>query len=374
MISSPQLQQPTTPELPTPTPSATTTTVGAPIPTPNPADMLNTANLAIQISVAIVALVTLLIALTALLGLREVTAIRKRSAELKDEIDQSTKARKELEARLASFEADLDSLVLVAHLFNEGETAYAATDYDRAIHFYNEALQIQPGNDKIKVRLARCFVNKGMNSRAERLLREATASDPTNSDAWRALSTSRRYVDLGEAVRFAERALECDGSSEENWNYLGLLLRDEGRFDEAVAAHEEAARVSPLSPFAYFYKGLLFARLRQTDEAMYFFRDSYAKVDMLRKTNRIKAIWADTIEWGFRRHLDTPEDETRASEIANSLAQTVAEKRNRQAILSHMVFYIRAIGAEPESDLSLSWFRKSELEHAMLRAHINERE
>jgi len=346
---------------------ATTNAPPTPVVTPDAGTLLDAANLALQISVAVVALVTLLIALTAFFGLREVTELRRRSQELKDELRESSTARAELEKRLGSLQEDLESLVLVAHLFNEGQVAYRRGDYDRAIHFYSDVLHVQPGNSKVQVRLARCYINKGMNGRAERLLRMATSADPGNGDAWRALSTSRRYVDLVEAVSHAERAVELDEGSMDNWNYLGLLQRDQGRHMEAAASHDEAIRLAPLDPLGYFYKAALLIRLNRTDDADSLLREAYAKVEAMRRTGRIKEIWASTIEWAYRRHLDSPEQEERAAEIAAELARDCTEERNRQAILSHMIFYLRATDTDLATDLSLGRFPTNEVQREINR-------
>ena len=170
---------------------------------------------------------------------------------------------------LLSIGSEFEALVQVAHLFHEGQTAYANSDYDRAIGFFNDALALRPDNIRFLIRLGRCYTNKGSPSRAEHYLRTAMQLDPNDMDAVRALAASRRYQDLPEAISYAEQAANAQPANAENSNYLGLLLRDEQPLSrEAVRAHREALNVATLDdPINLFYLAALSYRLAKHDDA-----------------------------------------------------------------------------------------------------------
>lgn len=195
-----------------PTPVATAPSSAPVNPPPSLHDV---ADLALQVSIGIVTVVTLFIGAIAIFGVREAKDVRKLSKQLRTELKEVRRTKAALEDRLQGFEAEFETFVLAAHLFHEGETAYLAAEYDRAISFYEEALTIQPDNGKIHIRLARALTNKGFNSRAERSLRIALQRDEQNSDALRALATIKRYAHLDEAIELMEKALLCDDSSED---------------------------------------------------------------------------------------------------------------------------------------------------------------
>jgi tetratricopeptide (TPR) repeat protein len=321
-------------------------------------------------SVALITLVALLLAVAAFFGWREARDARRRNKRLRDEVRETTRMREQLERRLASLETELESLVLVAHLFNEGQTAYGKGEYDRAAIFYEDALALQPENAKIQVRLARTLINKGLIGRADHLLRTAAKKDPNNADAWRALATSRRYVDRSEAIRYMDTALELDGKSADNWNYLGLLLRDDKRYEEALAAHEEAVRLTPTEPTSHFYMALLLIQLKRFDRASHELYEANAKVQAQRSSGRIRPIWAMTIEWAYHRNIDSPQEETAARAVAEQLIGQCREARNRQAVLSHLVFYVCAKELDPRLDSTLSLFPQDEVVAAMFQAGV----
>ncbi|GGM11690.1 MULTISPECIES: tetratricopeptide repeat protein [Micromonospora] len=339
----------------------------APPPALDPGTYLDTANLALQISVGVVTVLTLFLALLAFLGLREMATIRRRQRELSRALAAAQETRDEIEGKLKSLHVDLEALVMTAHLFHEGQVAYAKADYDRAISSYQQALELQPDNPRIQVRFARALVNKGFNSRAERVLRAATTRDPLNADAWRALSTCRRYVNLTEAIDFAERAVDLDPKSSDNWNYLGLLLRDSERYEDALSAFGEATRVAPREPFGKFYQALILTKLQDDRAAIPVLRDAHADAETLRSARRIKEIWCMTIEWTYRRSLDTPEQEDAANKIVALLAVACHEARDRQAVLGHMTFYLAAKGIDLDAEASLQAFPEADVVSARKR-------
>ncbi|WP_406406165.1 tetratricopeptide repeat protein [Streptomyces sp. NBC_01643] len=323
---------------------------------PEPPGIEDVANLALQMSLGIVAVVTLLIGVVAAFGIREVKDVRRLTAQVRQELEQSESTRAALERRLSDFEADFESIVLAAHLFHEGENAYRAADYDRSISYYEQALTLQPENSKIHIRLARALINKGLNSRAERSLRAALRKDEENSDAWRALSTVKRYVDIDEAIRLMEKALEFDGTSVDNWNYLGLLLRDAERFEESLNAHEQASRLSPTDGITCFYKALITLRIGQVDSANHEFYQAQLHAEAARRVNRIKPIWAHVIRWSYLHSLDDRAHEEEAVRLAGTLADLCHERRNSLAVIGHMLFHLRSRSVDHRTDASIQQF------------------
>jgi tetratricopeptide (TPR) repeat protein len=341
------------------------------VPLQNSPSLHDVADLALQVSIGIIAIVTLIIGAVAIFGFREAKDIRRLSAQLRNELEESRTTKSALERRLLDFEDDFETLVLAAHLFHEGETAYLVADYNRAISFYEEALIIQPDNGRIHVRLARALINKGLNSRAERSLRIALERDERNSDAWRALATVKRYIDIDEAIKFSQKALEIDGSSVDNWNYHGLLLRDAQRYEEALDAHREAARISPTDGVTCFFLALMLLKIGRADDARHSFYEAHLRAKSLQVTRRIKPMWAKVIEWGYLYSLDERDRELEAVDVAKELSEACTEKRNRQAVLCHMMFFLEIRGIDVRSDLSMSHFPPEDIAYIEQRLSGN---
>ena len=314
------------------------------------------ANLAIQVSAAVLGLVVLILAVAAFFGIHEFRQVRHRSAELKEELRHVAETRVQIDERLQRLESDLEAMVLVAHFYQEGQAAYRRGDYDLAVSSLEEALAIQPDNPQVQVRLARALINKGQNGRADRILKSVIDRHPGNASAYLALATSRRYIDKAEAIRYVEEGLSIDGSSVDYWNYFGLLLVDEGRFEEALSAHQEACRLAPSDPLSNFFAALMYLKLKRKTEAGHAFYEAHTQADKQRYSERIRPIWADSIEWAYRRFLDTPQEEERALLIARRLTAECSTPRNMLTVLKHMIVLLESKGLDPHLDSSVSLF------------------
>ena len=100
------------------------------------------ANLALQISVAVVGILAIILAVIGFLGWRNLAQLREASDAMRTEAALARQLREDLEARLGGVEAEFASLVQVAYLFNEGQRAYIANEYERSSAYLEEALAI----------------------------------------------------------------------------------------------------------------------------------------------------------------------------------------------------------------------------------------
>lgn len=354
--------------VPTPTPPVPIEPNMQPVTSDDLGKYIDIASLSLNISVAIVAVLALVIASVTFLGVRELSSLRRRQNELDLALKDANAAKAQLTDQLKKFNDEFGNLVMAAHLFTQGENSYAEADYARAISFYERALSIQPSNARIDARLGRALVNKGLLTRAERVLLRAAAESPENSEVWRALATCKRYVDRPAALESISKALDYSPKNGDNWNYYGLLLRDEGKVEEALSAHREAERLDPTDPVAYFYQALLLIRHGRSSDARFKFVEAYAKVQAVLATNQIKPMWASTIEWAYRKDMNTSTEEVLAQNIVGDLGVACREERDRKAVLGHIAYYLHATGEDIRNDTHIgSTFPGNEIAEAASR-------
>ena len=253
-----------------------------------------------------------------------------------------------LEEQLQSMRTDFETLVQVAHLFHEGQAAYDRGEYSRAVAFFQDALALQPNNARILTRLGRCYTNLGNLPRAEHFLRLALEQDGDDMDVLRALAIARRFTDPDEALEFARTAAYTDSSDCENWNYLGLLLRDRGHYREALASHCEAEEVAPGDPLTLFYIATLHWALGEDGEAIARVVEARSNVERLERTRRIRPLWAAVVRWAAA-YLADPVEES-AILLAEQLAELSIYERNRAAVIRHMLFVLGAGAPERAVD------------------------
>lgn len=303
-------------------------------------DVVDVANLTIQTAAVVLAFVTLITIVGAFLGIREARNVRAARDEMRQSVDETKLLRDQLQEKVANIGKEFEQLVQAAHLFHEGQTAYSAGSFDQAIRYFEDALEYQPDNVRMLTRLGRCYTNKNFNARAEHYLRRALSANPDDADALRALATNRRYADLDSAIELAQKSVDLEPKNAENWNYVGLLLRDSGSFKESLNAHNEALRLIPTDPSTAFFVALLERRLGSHDAALHCLIEANSHVDFMVRTRRIKPLWANTVRWGLAR-IRTPDlHDVESVRLAELLAADANEDRTRAAVLGHMIFFL----------------------------------
>ena len=156
---------------------------------------------------------------------------------------------------------------------------YTSRGWQDAIQRFNEAIEIDPAFAPAHAALAETYVVAGTYgafpsaealSRARAAAAKALELDESLASAHYALATSRGWYDWDwkGAEREFRRALELNPQDAMGRNWYGGYLSVLGRHDEAIAEHERARELDPLSLIvnANLTRALYFAR--RYDEAI----------------------------------------------------------------------------------------------------------
>jgi serine/threonine-protein kinase len=110
--------------------------------------------------------------------------------------------------------------------------------------------------------------------RARAAAERALELDPNLAEAHVSLATVLLdyYRDRTNAERHYRRALTLDPGYATGRQLYAEFLRDQGRFDEALAEIEHAIRLDPLSPYFRLVRGIILRMARRPDEAVRAFR------------------------------------------------------------------------------------------------------
>ncbi|MGB5402105.1 MAG: protein kinase [Thermoanaerobaculia bacterium] len=108
------------------------------------------------------------------------------------------------------------------------------------------ALEEDPDLAAAHVALARVLRSTGQVSASIEALEEALEDHPSPDQAYRELAESyERVGELEEAESYYKTAAALNESDWVNWNRLGALLAELGRYEEARSAFQNAIRVAP---------------------------------------------------------------------------------------------------------------------------------
>jgi tetratricopeptide (TPR) repeat protein len=272
----------------------------------------------------------------------EANTLLERARTAADVSEQQSAQIRRLNERLQGQISDLDqrltTLVEVSYLFNQGEASYRLGQYEKANEFLDRALSLDPKNPRIRYRLGRSLTNLGRDAEAAEELTTALRDGLPEDRAERALAYLFRYSDPQRAEGHARRATVSGPNNAANWNSLGLLFRDNGKFAEARSAHIRAHDISPSLITTPFFLALLAARQSGPDALQW----SAEAIHLLETEQRarIANIWATVIRWGDAVLRDRFDE---ADRYAAELARACPSKRRAQEIGGHMTFLLRAL-------------------------------
>ncbi|MCJ7629269.1 MAG: hypothetical protein MUO50_12895, partial [Longimicrobiales bacterium] len=139
------------------------------------------------------------------------------------------------------------------------QEATTAEEFRQAIAHFNQAVEQNPTDALAWAGLAGCYVTLGHNGlisdpdvwiQARAAAERAIRLDPSSAEGWAALADYQTYWgrDWEEAERAFRRADELNPSLAWNHYHYAWYLALFGRVEEAVAEHERAKALDPLTP------------------------------------------------------------------------------------------------------------------------------
>ena len=126
------------------------------------------------------------------------------------------------------------------------------------------------------LRDARAAWERGDETLAEKLCREALAADPGDARAWIFLGSLLRRRDPAAAQAALASAIERSPTHPDAWFQLGNLHREARRYRDAVAAYETAALAAPKSPALHNNLGLALEKAQDSVRAEAAYRAALA--------------------------------------------------------------------------------------------------
>lgn len=131
---------------------------------------------------------------------------------------------------------------------------------ERAEAAYRKALEIDPGFDHSKKKLATLVYERGRYEEATRLLEELGAKNPNDSFVWAELALNAiALARPREAIELLEKFNAARGRQAWGYTHLGKAYEAAGDRTKAEAAYREAIAIDPRFSAAYYSLGQLLA-------------------------------------------------------------------------------------------------------------------
>ena len=160
--------------------------------------------------------------------------------------------------------------------------------------YFAERASVPTGAQQAMSR-AREFFDQQQFQAAETELQQVVAQWPNLSGAW--LNLSKVQLKLAQpehAEASLRRAVEANAKNVFAWNALGVLLRDQGRFEDARVAYESALAQWPDFAMGHRNLGILYdLYLHKPEQALHHYREAKALEEA---EDRVLAGWIVDLE------------------------------------------------------------------------------
>ena len=152
-----------------------------------------------------------------------------------------------------------------------------------------------PGAAQQALANARSYFEQQQFGAAETELQQVVTQWPQLSGAWLNLAKVQLKLEQPEqAENSLQQAVAANPKNVFAWNSLGVLLRDQGRFNEARQAYESALKQWPDFAVGHRNLGILFdLYLHQPEQALHHYREARA---LETEADRVLAGWIVDLE------------------------------------------------------------------------------
>ncbi|MDD4828163.1 MAG: tetratricopeptide repeat protein, partial [Bacteroidales bacterium] len=139
-----------------------------------------------------------------------------------------------------------------------GLTAHMAQDYNRSITYFTKCLELGYGqNGDVYANLADAYKQLGDVEKSKEMLSEGFTKYPDSQSILVALINAylESNDDPNKVLTFIRRAQENEPNNPSLFYAEGNVLKNLGKFDEAIALYDKSVAVDPNFFFGYFQKG-----------------------------------------------------------------------------------------------------------------------
>ena len=146
--------------------------------------------------------------------------------------------------------------------------------YEKAAEQFQQAVQLEPTNDRAYINLAKAYQHLNQPDKAEETFKRAISTRPQYWWPYHALGVFyQAQAEYGKAEAMARKAAELDPDSYLSFNSLGATLLYEGKDEEATQALEKSIIIKP-SYAAYSNVAVAQFRLRHYKDSAASFKEA----------------------------------------------------------------------------------------------------
>ncbi|MDD3012709.1 MAG: tetratricopeptide repeat protein [Candidatus Gastranaerophilales bacterium] len=152
---------------------------------------------------------------------------------------------------------------------NLGNIHSAKGEFDKAIDFYNESLEMDPNNPDPWFGLGMCYKNKNENDKAIEYYEKAIKLNPSFYSAHVNLGNIYKVKnEFDKAIENYKKAILFNQNDPDIYNSLGLVYFDRYEIEEAIYCFQKAIKIKPNYEKAYINLGNIYKTKGEITQAL----------------------------------------------------------------------------------------------------------
>ncbi len=157
--------------------------------------------------------------------------------------------------------------------FSKGYDADNLKLYDKAIEYYQKAININPKYVEAYNNMGIIYSKQGNDNKALEMYEKAISINPEHASTYANMGAAyNNKGDFDKAIKLYGKAININPSDAESYYNMGLAYDHKGNYDKAIGLYEKAISFNPKDDTAYNNMGVIYGEQVNYDKAIEMFK------------------------------------------------------------------------------------------------------
>jgi tetratricopeptide (TPR) repeat protein len=215
-----------------------------------------------------------------------------------------------------------------------GKIYYEKDEYDKAIEFYSQAINLNPKDDNAYNNMGIAYANLKEYDKAITAFQKAIELNPKYDIAYNNMGLAYNGLkEYDKAITAYQKAIEINPKDDEAYYNIGNAYYNLKGYDNAITAYQKAIEINPKRYEAYYNMGIAYSNLKEYNKAITAFQKAIeinpkkyeAYYNMGLTYDKLKEY--DKAITAFQKALENMPDGERKAKLTEAIEVFKAHKR-----------------------------------------------
>jgi len=283
--------------------------------------------------------IAILIVIAGGIGLKQFSNLRQMEKDIEDNLNRTKEELQKIKESKSEILENINRFIEINYFYNEGKQAYQAGRYLNAREMMYKVIDLQPTNVKAYFYIGRSLTQEKNYEEANSIFNEILSIDTNSALAY--LGLAILYSDMNDkeqAEKYCRLSIDKDPKYTSALDFIGTLLRDLGKIDEAVKYHFQALRIEKVARTCTLIGLIYYVKDDFINSERYFEEADYLAKQQIIKVNRVH--WAHYIQGLIKGLENKMEDSKYHFKKAMEFNQSWPPRRD---MINHLKFLLKYV-------------------------------